>query len=70
MDALLSTVMMPGGIPVVTVGVDNAKNAALLALQILALSDESLFEKMELYREKAAAQVLEKDHKLNQKSTL
>ena len=70
MDALLSTVMMPGGIPVATVGVDNAKNAALLALQILALSDESLLKKMELYREKAAAQVLEKDRKLNQKSTL
>lgn len=44
-DSLLSIVQMPSGIPVATVGIDNAKNAAILALQILAVADEKLFEK-------------------------
>ncbi len=47
MDALLATVMMPSGIPVATVAIDGAKNAAILAVQMLALSDEGLAEKLE-----------------------
>ena len=47
MDALLATVMMPTGIPVATVAVDGAANAAILAAEILALSDEKLAEKLE-----------------------
>ena len=47
MDALLATVMMPTGIPVATVAVDGAANAAILAVEILALSDDSLAQKLE-----------------------
>lgn len=47
MDALLATVMMPTGIPVATVAVDGAANAAILAVEMLALSDDSLSEKLE-----------------------
>ena len=47
MDALLATVMMPSGIPVATVAIDGAKNAAILAVQMLALSDEELSKKLE-----------------------
>jgi len=50
MDALLSIVQMPGGIPVAAVGIDNAKNAALLAIEIIALSDEKLAGKLRKYR--------------------
>jgi len=53
-DALLSTVQMPPGIPVATVAIDGAKNAAILAAQILALSDGALGEKLLALREKAA----------------
>jgi phosphoribosylamine--glycine ligase len=53
-DALLSTVQMPPGIPVATVGINGAKNAALLAVEILALSDEKLKEKLVSYRQKLA----------------
>jgi len=51
-DALYSIVQMPKGIPVATVGISNAKNAALLAVQILALSDEVLSEKLKAFRSK------------------
>jgi 5-(carboxyamino)imidazole ribonucleotide mutase len=51
-DALLSIVQMPTGIPVATVGIDGAKNAALLAVEILALSDKKLNEKLKEYRHK------------------
>lgn len=51
-DALLSIVQMPPGIPVATVGIDNGKNAAILAVQILALSDKALEKKLVEYREK------------------
>ena len=61
LDALLSTVMMPPGIPVATVGVDGAVNAALLAAQIIAVNDEELYAKLVAKREKAAKKVLEKD---------
>ncbi|MFP3949656.1 MAG: 5-(carboxyamino)imidazole ribonucleotide mutase [Candidatus Micrarchaeia archaeon] len=52
MDSLLSIAQMPPGIPVATVGIDNGKNAALLALQILALQDKKIEEKLLAYREK------------------
>ena len=52
LDALLSIMQMPPGIPVATVGIDNAKNAALLAISILALNDKTLNTKLKEYREK------------------
>lgn len=52
MDALLSTVMMPPGIPVASVGIDGAKNAALLAIEILSIHEEGLREKLEADRKK------------------
>lgn len=61
MDALLSTVMMPSGIPVATVAIDGGKNAALLAAQILALSDEELAAKLDAKRAADSQAVLEKD---------
>ena len=61
MDALLSTVMMPPGIPVATVAIDGAVNAALLAIQILAVDDGSLAEKLDAKRVKDAEAVLAKD---------
>ncbi len=54
-DALLSIVQMPTGVPVATVGIDAAKNAALLAIEILALSDKALKEKLNEYRRKRAS---------------
>ncbi|MFP3950990.1 MAG: 5-(carboxyamino)imidazole ribonucleotide mutase [Candidatus Bathyarchaeia archaeon] len=54
LDSLLSIVQMPTGVPVATVAIDNPKNAALLAIEILALSDEKLEEKLIKYREKRA----------------
>lgn len=64
MDALLATVMMPSGIPVATVAIDGAKNAAVLAVQMLALSDETLAKKLEDEKEAMAKAVYEKDKKL------
>ena len=61
MDALLSTVMMPSGMPVATVAIDGAKNAALLAIQILAVTDEELAEKLDAKRQADAEKVLAKD---------
>lgn len=61
MDALLSTVMMPPGIPVATVAIDGAVNAALLAIQILAVDDGALAEKLDAKRVKDAEAVLAKD---------
>lgn len=52
LDALLSIMNMPSGVPVATVGIDNGKNAALLAVQILAVSDKNLQKKIGEYREK------------------
>lgn len=63
-DALLSTVQMPTGIPVATVAVNGAGNAALLAIQILAVSDEELAEKLVAKRLDDAKKVLEKDAKI------
>ena len=64
MDALLSTVMMPSGIPVATVAIDGAKNAALLAIQILAVTDADLAEKLAAARKKETDAVLAKDAEL------
>ena len=61
MDALLSTVQMPPGIPVATVAVDGAGNAALLAAEILAVSDDALAEKLNAERAAMARKVMEKD---------
>lgn len=61
MDALLSTVQMPPGIPVATVGIDAAANAALLAVQILALEDAALAEKLADYKKNMQDKVLKKD---------
>ena len=60
-DALLSTVQMPSGIPVATVAIDGAVNAALLCIQILAVSDEDLARKLDAKRAKDAEGVLAKN---------
>lgn len=65
LDALLSTVQMPGGIPVATVAIDGAQNAALLAAQIIALTDETLYGNLVSQRQKMHDAVLEKDRKLH-----
>lgn len=67
MDAMLSTVMMPPGIPVATVGVDGAKNAALLAVEILATSDEALAAKLDAARKEATEAVLKADREVREK---
>lgn len=64
LDALLSTVQMPKGIPVATVAIDGADNAAILAAQILAVNDDELSGKLEAMRRKMTEEVLEKDAKL------
>ncbi len=61
LDALLSTVMMPPGIPVATVALNGAANAGYLAVQILAVSDTELAKKLDESRAAAAKKVLEKD---------
>ena len=66
MDALLSTVQMPSGIPVATVAINGGVNAALLAAQILAVSDEGLAQKLDAKRATDARKVLEKDATLQQ----
>ena len=66
-DALLSTVQMPAGIPVATVAIDGAVNAALLSIQILAVSDEELAKKLADARVKASEKVLEKNKLIEEK---
>lgn len=61
LDSLLSTVQMPKGVPVATVAVDGAENAALLAVQMLAVSDDGLYGKLEEYKSRMAADIAEKD---------
>ena len=65
-DALYATVQMPSGVPVATVAVDGAKNAALLAIQILAVHDGELADALAREKEVMAAQVEEKDQKIRQ----
>ena len=66
LDALCSTVQMPGGVPVATmsIGAAGAKNAGIFAVQILALSDATLTEKLKAYRGKMAQELEEKDRQL------
>ncbi len=65
-DALLSTMQMPPGIPVATVGIDNAKNAGILAVQILATSDKNLEDKLIEYKKKLAGAIEEKAKRLKE----
>lgn len=67
MDALLSTVQMPPGIPVATVAINGGVNAALLAIQILSLADNSLYDKLLKRRESDKEKVLEKDRQVCEK---
>ncbi len=65
LDALLATVQMPSGIPVATVAVNGSKNAAILAAQMLALSDEELDKKLVAMRQEMADEVRRKDEKIS-----
>lgn len=67
LDALLSTVQMPSGIPVATVAIDGAQNAALLAAQILSVEDSALAAKLDEARSKAAKAVLQKNSEISKK---
>ena len=67
LDALLSTVQMPGGIPVATVAIDGAQNAGLLAAQMLAIEDSELAAKLTAQRKAAAAKVLDKNRNIEEK---
>ena len=66
LDSLLSTVQMPGGVPVATMAVNGAKNAALFAVEILALQDTALADKLNAYRVEMAAEVDRKDKIIQQ----
>ena len=66
LDALLATVQMPSGIPVATVAINGAENAAILAVQMLALSDEKLAAQLDEMKDKMNRAVIEKDAKLQQ----
>ena len=67
LDALLATVQMPSGMPVATVAINGAANAALLGVQILAVEDEELAEKLAAYRKKASDKVLAKNAEIEAK---
>lgn len=67
LDALLATVQMPSGIPVATVAIDGAENAAILAAQMLALSDSQIADKLEQMRRDMVDTVMEKDRRLQDK---
>ena len=67
LDALLSTVQMPSGIPVATVAIDGAANAALLAIQILSVSDAEIASRLDYSRNQASLTVLEKDKLISEK---
>ena len=67
LDALLSTVQMPSGIPVATVAIDGAQNAGLLAAQIIAVSDPTLTQKLKDLRAAAAEKVLAKDREISER---
>jgi 5-(carboxyamino)imidazole ribonucleotide mutase len=67
LDALLSTVQMPSGVPVATVAVGGAENAGILAAQILAVGDAELAAKLDQFKRDMAAKVTEKDAKLQTK---
>jgi len=67
-DSILSILQMPGGVPVATVALNNAKNAGLLAVQILSVNDKKLREKMISYKEKLSSDVLKKIDKVEKSS--
>lgn len=67
LDALLSTVQMPGGIPVATVAIDGAENAALLAAEIIAVSDDELYTGLQNLRESNTKKVLENNRLIEEK---
>ena len=67
MDALLSTVMMPSGMPVATVAIDGAANAALLAIEMLAIEDGELAEKLDAARRAGSEKVLSKNAEIEAK---
>lgn len=67
LDALLATVQMPQGIPVATVAIDGAGNAALLAIQMLAISDENLADKLTEFKKDMVDGVIKKDQALQEK---
>lgn len=69
LDALLATVQMPGGIPVATVAVDGAENAAILAAQILGVTDRDIAEKLQVHRQQMAEAVIQKDRLLQEAHT-
>lgn len=66
LDSLLSTVNMPPGVPVATVGINAGKNAGLLAIQILALADKNLEEKLVVYKKKMSEDIQKKGEKLSE----
>ena len=66
LDALLATVQMPGGIPVATVAIDGAQNAAILAAQIIGITDAEIAYKLSVRREEMRRKVAEKDEKLRE----
>ena len=66
LDSLLSTVQMPPGVPVATVGINAARNAGLLAVKMLAINDENLSQKLLDYMTKQTEKVLEKNEKLKE----
>ncbi|MBF0587161.1 5-(carboxyamino)imidazole ribonucleotide mutase [Prosthecochloris sp. N3] len=66
-DSLYSIVQMPAGIPVATVGIDNARNAALLAIQMLALGDSEIMQKFEEFRKRLAEASMQKNKKVQEK---
>ena len=61
LDSLLSIVQMPAGVPVATVAIDGAKNAALLAIQILAIANKDISKRFSVYKKKLEKEVLKKD---------
>jgi 5-(carboxyamino)imidazole ribonucleotide mutase len=67
-DSILSILQMPGGVPVATVALNNAKNAGLLAVQILSVNDKKLREKIISYKEKLSSDVLKKIDKVEKSS--
>ena len=64
LDALLATVQMPSGIPVATVAIDGAENAAILALQMLGIEDEKIADQLSAMKKDMVEKVIEKDKKL------
>jgi 5-(carboxyamino)imidazole ribonucleotide mutase len=65
LDSLLSIVQMPGGVPVATVGIDNAKNAGILAARILGSADESIAHKLQEHREQLTSEAKAKGAQLS-----